>query len=345
VTSVSLPVPARAPLLASPRRALRAALPALSLALILIAIAYLNPRAMSYLGFNLMLNLAIPITLATIAQMFVITVNDLDLSIGTFVGFVGCVTATFLNAGFTGFDRVEAWFGAPLPRLLTSPLIGVVVLLGCIAIYAGLGALIYLRNLPSIVVTLGMSFVWQGLAILLLPRPGGRAPDWLHGLMSYRTPVVPFPIVAAVVIALIAHFGLMRTAYGAILRGAGGNPLAIGRAGWSLLRTRVIAFSLAGLFGVLSGLALIGLTTSADANIGNGYTLLSIAGVMLGGGEFVGGRVSPIGAVIGALTLALASSSLLSFMHIPPDWQVGANGAILIIVLAARALISRREGQ
>ncbi len=83
-------------------------------------------------------------------------------------------------------------------------------------------------------------------------------------------------------------------------------------------------------------MALIGITTSADANIGNGYTLLSIAGVILGGGEFVGGRVSPIGAVIGALTLALAASPLLTFMHIPPDWQVGANGAILIIVLAAR---------
>ena len=345
MTSVPLQTPARPPLVASPRRALRAALPALSLALILIAIAYLNPRAMSYLGFNLMLNLAIPIALATIAQMFVITVNDLDLSIGTFVGFVGCVTATLLNAGFTGFERVEALFGAPLPPILASPLIGIVVLLACIALYAGLGALIYLRNLPSIVVTLGMSFVWQGLAILLLPRPGGKAPEWLHGLMSYKTPFVPFPIVAAIVIAVVAHFGLMRTSYGAILRGAGGNPVAIGRAGWSLLTTRVVAFSLAGLFGVLSGMALIGLTTSADANIGNGYTLLSIAGVMLGGGEFVGGRVSPIGAVIGALTLALAASSLLSFMHIPPDWQVAANGAILIIVLAARALISRRESQ
>ena len=94
---------------------------------------------------------------------------------------------------------------------------------------------------------------------------------------------------------------------------------------------------------MLSGMALIGITTSGDANIGNGYTLLSIAGVILGGGEFVGGRVSPIGAVIGALTLALAASPLLTFMHIPPDWQVAANGAILIIVLAARVLISRRE--
>jgi ribose transport system permease protein len=99
-------------------------------------------------------------------------------------------------------------------------------------------------------------------------------------------------------------------------------------------------FGLAGVFGVLAGLALIGLTTSADANIGKGYTLLSIAGVILGGGEFVGGRVSPIGAVIGALTLTLANS-LLTFMHISPDWQVGAEGAILIVVLTARALINR----
>jgi ribose transport system permease protein len=49
-----------------------------------------------------------------------------------------------------------------------------------------------------------------------------------------------------------------------------------------------------------------------------------------------------IGAVIGAMTLTLASTQLLGFMRIPPDWQVGANGAILIIVLAARVLISQR---
>ena len=53
-------------------------------------------------------------------------------------------------------------------------------------------------------------------------------------------------------------------------------------------------FALAGFFGVLSGLSLIGLTTSADANIALRYTLLSIAGVILGGGEFVGGRIRPL---------------------------------------------------
>src|SRR5579862_1688731 len=78
-------------------RLLRALLPALSLALVIAAIAWLNPRAISYFGFTLMLNLAIPIALATMAQMFVITGNDLDLSIGTFVGFVCCVSATWLH--------------------------------------------------------------------------------------------------------------------------------------------------------------------------------------------------------------------------------------------------------
>jgi ribose transport system permease protein len=306
-----------------PGRFLRTALPALSLAMVILGIACLNSRAISYFGLNLMLNLGIPVALATIAQMFVITVNDLDLSIGTFVSFVGCVAATWLR---------------------DAPLLGVAVLLGSIFVYALIGALIHLRNVPSIVVTLGMSFVWQGLAILMLPKPGGKAPDWLHTFINFHTAYIPFPIIAALVIAVLVHFGLMKTSYGAILRGSGGNPNAIARAGWSLLKTKVVMYALAGLFGVIAGLALIGLTTSADANIGKGYTLLSIAGVILGGGEFVGGRVSPVGAVIGALTLTLAGS-LLNFMRISPDWQVGAQGAILIIVLAARAAINRAEGR
>jgi ribose transport system permease protein len=314
----------RNPAQGAPARArlIRASLPALSLALVVVAIAWLNPRAISYFGFGLMLNLAIPIVLATIAQLFVISGNELDLSIGSFVSFVTCVAATWLN---------------------DAPWVGVVTLVGAVLVYAALGALIYVRDLPSIVVTLGMSFVWQGLAILILPTPGGKAPGWLQGVATLKPPFVPLPIVAAVAIAAIVHFGLMRTSYGAILRGSGGNPAALARAGWSLLRTKVTLFALAGLFGVLSGMALISITTSADANIGSGYTLLAIAGVILGGGEFVGGRVSPVGAVVGALTMALAASPLLTFMNIPPDWQVAANGAILIVVLAARAIVSRRE--
>ncbi len=300
---------------------LRLLVPALSLAVLLGAVFVIQPRTMSYVGLNLLFNLAVPIALATLAQMLIMMVNDLDLSMGTFVSFVACVTATFLY---------------------TDPLLGGLILLGCIGVYALLGVVIYLRNLPSIVVTLGMSFVWAGLAVMLLPAPGGTAPEWIRWLMISKPPIVPMAIVASVAIALVGHWLVMRSAFGVVLRGVGGNERTVERAGWSVLRARATAYALAGFFAVLAGMTLVGLTTSADANIALRYTLLSIAGVILGGGEFVGGRVSPIGAVIGALTLTLAAS-FLSFLKISPDWQIGAQGAILIIVLALRLLLNRAE--
>ena len=98
--------------LTSPRT-LRAILPALSLLILLAAIFYIQPRAMSYFGLKLLFNLVVPIALATLAQMMIITVNDLDLSVGSFVGFVACVGATFLN---------------------DTPVIGVAILLGCVLV-------------------------------------------------------------------------------------------------------------------------------------------------------------------------------------------------------------------
>lgn len=301
--------------------ALRLMIPVLSLAVLLVAVFWLQPRAMSYMGLNLLFNLAVPIALATIAQMLVIAVNDLDLSIGTFVSFAACVTAVYMPA---------------------APLTGIAILMAAIAAYALIGVIIHLRDLPSIVVTLGMSFVWGGLAVLILPAPGGQAPVWLRAVMTASIPFVPFAIVASIVIAIVAHLIVMRSTFGVAMRGVGGNARSVARAGWSVLRIKAGAYALSGLFSVLAGMALVGLTTSADANIALRYTLLSIAGVILGGGEFVGGRVSPVGAVVGALTLTLAGS-FLSFLRISPDWQIGAQGAVLIIVLGLRLILARRE--
>lgn len=300
---------------------IRLLIPALSLTALLAAVFYMQPRAMSYVGLNLLFNLAIPIALATMAQMIIIAVNDLDLSIGTFVSFVACVAATYLK---------------------TDPVVGGAILLAAIAVYALVGVIIYIRDLPSIVVTLGMSFVWAGLAVLILPSPGGSAPDWVRWLMTSKPPLVPLAIIANIVIAVIAHLIVTRSAFGVLMRGLGGNVRSVVRAGWSAIAIRAAAFALAGVFATLAGIALVGLTTSADANIALRYTLISIASVILGGGEFTGGRVSPVGAVLGALTLTLAGS-FLSFLRVSPDWQIGAQGAILIIVLTLRLILNRVE--
>ena len=125
------------------------------------------------------------------------------------------------------------------------------------------------------------------------------------------------------------------------------GPLSTGglygeRAGWSLLEARATLYGVAGLLGVLAGLALTGLNTTGDANVGGQYTLLSIAAVIVGGGEFFGGIVSPAGAVVGALIMLL-TGSLLSFLNVSTDWQLSVQGLILIAVLASRALVRRSE--
>lgn len=300
---------------------LRLVVPMLSLAALLAGVFWMQPRTMSYTGLNLLFNLAVPIALATMAQMLIMAVNDLDLSIGASVSFVACVTGTFLNE---------------------APLVGVLILCGVVATYAALGVVIHLRNLPAIVVTLGMSFVWAGLAVLLLPAPGGASPGWLRALMTVKPPLAPMAIFAAGAIALLGWVIVSRSALGVRIRAVGGNAKTVERAGTSVLWTKAAAYALAGVFIVLSGMALVGLATSADANIALRYTLLSIAGVILGGGEFIGGRVSPVGAVVGALTLTLAGS-FLSFLRISPDWQIGAQGAILIAVLALRLALNRLD--
>jgi ribose/xylose/arabinose/galactoside ABC-type transport system permease subunit len=296
--------------------ALRTALPAAALAAMLIAIFLLQPRAMSYNGMRLLLGFALPLMFAAMGQLCVIAAGDIDLGLGSYIGLVNSLAA----------------------RLLAdTPALGTAALLVCVLAYAAMGGFIAARRLPSIVVTLGASFVWLGIALLVLPTPGGAAPVWLSALVRLRPPLLPLPVVLAIALAAAGHWLFMRSSYGAVLRGVGGAPLAVSRAGWSLLAARAVLYGLAGIFGLIAGLLLTGLNTTGDANFGAPYTLLSIAAVIVGGGEFFGGIVAPVGAVIGAFIMLL-TGSLLSFMNVSTDWQLSVQGGILILVLATRAL-------
>ncbi|MDB5525782.1 MAG: rbsC [Rhizobium sp.] len=294
-------------------------MPFLMLALILTLIFTMRPNVLSYFGVNLLLKLSVPLVLAALSQMLIIALGDIDLSIGAFVGFVTCVAAVYLE---------------------TNPGWGIALLVMGIAVYTAAGLLIHERQVPSIIVTLGMSFLWLGAALLVLPTPGGAAPQWLSAIPKVRLPLLPFPVWFSLAAALVMDLLLMRSAFGVILRGVGGNSRAMERAGWSVARAKMLVYASAAFLGILSGLSLAALTTSGAPNIAPAYTLLSIAAVILGGGSFVGGIVSPAGTVVGAITLVLVGS-VLSFLNVPPVWQSGAQGLILIAVLLGRGLISR----
>ena len=122
--------------------------------------------------------------------------------------------------------------------LTGNPLFGVISLLIFIASYALMGALIHVRNIPAIVVTLGAQFVWWGIALVIAPPPGGTCPEWLLAIYKFEFPVIPMPIVLCVLAGVFCWYVLFRSKYGMILRGIGNNPLAVERSGWSYLQAK-----------------------------------------------------------------------------------------------------------
>ena len=294
-------------------------LPTAAAIVIFIVLCVAQPGVGSYLGISLTLAPLLPLVLAAIAQMFVIAGGDIDLGLGAFIGLVNVV------------------FGVVLAQ---NAAIGVLSLVVLVVAYAAMGVLIAVRRLPSIIVTLGMSFVWLGVAIIILPTPGGAVPQAIVDFVGYNPPLVPGVIVALVVIGLAVALFLSRSRYGAVLRGSGSNPEGVRRAGWSVIRAKVALYTLAGVFGVLSGLFLSGQTAGADPNIAQSYVLLSIAGVVVGGGSFSGGDVSPVGTIAGALVIGMLGS-LLQFVGVSSDFQVGAQGLVLVLVLVLRAVQRR----
>jgi ribose transport system permease protein len=288
----------------------------IALTIIMAIVFWLRPNIASYNGLRLLLNLSPVLVFTALAQMFVMTAGDIDLGIGPFVGLVDCIVAGLLR---------------------DQPILATTMLIACPLSYALMGALIHWRQLPSIVVTLGSSFVWLGLALLVLPLPGGNVPGWVTSFVRLRPPGIPLPIILAAVPMIAAELILNKMSYGVVLRGIGGSLSAVERAGRSTLKARMVLYALAGSCGLLAGLCLAAVTTTGDANVGRGLTLLSIGAVIIGGGEFVGGIVSPIGTVLGGLIMQL-SGSLLSFASVAPAWQYSVQGCILLVILALRVV-------
>jgi len=205
--------------------------------------------------------------------------------------------------------------------------------------YGLMGALIYLRNIPSVVVTMGMSFVWIGIGYILQPGPGGQPPDWLVKTFNLQL-VVPEGVLIVLAAGLLA-FLFCRSRYGTVLRGFGNNPVAVERSGWSSLKAHITAYIIASFFSVIGAMAMTAAAAGSDINATASYTLLTVAAVVIGGSELIGGVVSPFGTVIGAITLSLVGA-LVGFLRLDSSYVTAVQGGLLIAILAFRLL---RKGE
>ncbi len=273
---------------------------------------------------------ALPFAFATAGMAVVVIAGGIDLSIAAMMA-VASVTAAALMAG-TGEG------GAVLAVLA-------VVALG-LGMGALNGALIVVTRVPDIVVTLAMLFVWEGVALLILPSPGGSAADWLRGLIRGGMPGLPWlprAFVLTVVLIAAVWIPLRRSRLGLAIYAVGSDPQAAFRSGVAVGPTRIAAYSFAGLFAALGGLSLT-MSTGLGEPIPGPYLLASVAAVVLGGCVLGGGVGGLLGPLIAVAVLRLLRMDL-TLLSVDPNVTTIVEGVIMVLVVmlgGALALRGRR---
>jgi ribose transport system permease protein len=271
----------------------------------------------------------LPLALAAVAQAIVVISGGIDLSIGSMMALTSAVSASLME-GSTEEGAAAIVLG--------------VLLLG-LGVGAVNGLVVVATKVPDIVVTLAMSFVWAGCALLVMKTPGGAAATWLKELPIGSLVSLWIPKAAVLLVVIVAAIWLpvRRSRLGLSIYAIGSDRLAAFRSGVPVGRTRVAAYALTGLFSALGGLALTA-STGIGSPVPGPYTLMSVAAVVLGGVSLAGGRGGVFGPVIAVVILQLIRTDM-TFLNVNTNLAVVVQGLILIGVVMIGSLLQIRRAR
>ena len=292
--------------------------PAAWAVLLVIVLIWLAGSSVSVLSVTIMIGQKVPLVLASIGAAIVIMSRGIDLSVGA----VLTVVNTIIAAGTAAFGNSLAWIGVGLAVALAAGLVNGV----CVA---------WLR-LPPLIVTLAVQSILLGVALYVLPTPGGAVDAWLKDLPLVL--VGPFPLMLLIVIAapLLIWYPLRRSRFGTALLSSGADESAAYASGINVRRTVVSSYVLSALFAGLAGIVMSMNTGSGDPTIGVPFTMNTIAAAVVGGVSLAGGRGTIAGPIAGALVVSFIGNLLFS-MGVNSYWQYVVTGAVLIVAIAIPA--------
>ncbi len=304
---------------ANPLSGVLAALVVIFIVSSLISANFLSPfnmtiiaRAMAFVG------------LVTIAQAMIMTLGELDLSLGAIGGLCGVIG---------GILMVQLGL-PPYLALLLALLLG--TLLGLIN-----GLLVTLLRLPSLVLTIGMAGVYGGLNLVI--TKGVAVTDIPATLSVLGRGVyfgVPVPFMIMLAMLALAMFLTQMTPFGRYMYAIGNNPAAARMLGVRVDRVRVLIFAAGGFLSALAGMLMVARLGSAQPSIGDSWVLAPIAAAVIGGVPTTGGLGNPFGAILGAAIIGIIEN-IIVLVGISPYWQSVVSGAIVVIAIAFDSIARR----
>jgi ribose transport system permease protein len=298
------------------------ALVLLVLALVVNLVVQPNMFARETLNSNM--RVFLPLILLAVGQAVVILGGGIDISVGGIVSIVNTILAT--RVGLQGSS--EAMWSYVFLSLFIGLLAGAIN-----------GFFIAYLRLQPIITTYATSFLYAGLALFILPNPGGGIPGDIAALYRSSTPLnLPLAFYVIAIVLLIWSY-LSATRYGRFLYAVGGKAEAAYETAVPVTRVQFSTYVISGLMAAIAGIAITMLSGSGNADIGNPMTLNSITAVVIGGNALSGGVGGVAGPLMGAITLGIIQN-IISFATISTWWETLVKATIIVLALAAPGIVN-----
>ncbi len=272
---------------------------------------------------NLLLSV-LPIALVGFGQTIVIMSAGIDLSVGGIISLSNVVCVALMKSDL-GLHWSVAIAAALLVGIICGMLNGLIVTFG---------------KLSPVIVTIATLSIYNGLALLISPIPGGRV-DGIFAKALTGKSGFPFPIVLMLLLTLIMTLMIEKTKFGNHIKSVGGNESAAFVSGVNVRRVKIFVYGLAGLFSAFSGIFLTAVMRTGDAAVGSSLTMNSIAVTVIGGTLLSGAVGTVIGTLAGAFILIIANN-ILNLTGISSFYQYIFQGAVLIAALGISSVRSRK---
>lgn len=257
-----------------------------------------------------------PLILVSIAQGVVIISGGLDLSIGAGITLLNCImAATLKDWGYTGI--IAAFLAAIIIGIVNGFATG------------------YLKLSP-LIVTFATSAIWSGLALAIMPQPGGFVPQWFSRIYYSTYAGLPAPLLF-IFLAVLIWWLVTNRKLGRYIYAVGSNAEGAYANGINVSLVKMATYVLSATIIFLTAFVLTAQTASGDPYIGKAYTLNSVAAVVIGGISLSGGKGSIIGAIIGAVILSFIVN-IIYFANIASTYQEFIKGMIIVLALTMSIL-------
>lgn len=290
-----------------------------------------GPNLISGAGIGSAVIVVAPLVLAVYALTIIVMAGraGVDLSIGPLIGFINVGMIQLFAAGF---------MESPIAFFLYAMAVGVAyqLLQGIIIIFV---------RVQPIIVSLSGYLTLVGLNLIIMPRPGGVAPEWLFPWGAGTT--LFSPVLVILVLATIGWYILTRTAFFGHLRMMGSDERAAYTSGVPINWVRLGAHAIGGVYAGLAAITFTSLISSGDPTQGTTYTLMAVTALVLGGANLAGGRGSAFGSLLGALNIYLITYVLSTFnfgkvQSFVTDLAYGVILVLSLLISVALPLIQKR---